>query len=214
MLKLLKMRIAGYFLIILIPLLIILGNFQYLARNLAFYQNTYDKVGVYQSFESREVVDQATANLLGYFRGKNNLDHNFFSNQATLHLADVNNLLRLESGLFYLSLITITIISIIFILKKQHQKLASSFLISTIITFIAVVLLAIGLLSAFDPIFVGFHKLLFNNQLWLFPPTDNLIKLFPQQFFVSFANNLARNILITSAVIAFLSLFISRKTAK
>jgi len=213
-LKLLEMRIAWYFLIILIPPLIILGNFQYLVLNLGFYQNLYAKHGIYQSFGSREVVDQATVNLFGYFRDKNELDHNFFSTQATLHLADVKNLLEVESGLFYLSLATVVVISSIFVVNKQHKKLASSFLISSVITIIIVILLGLGLLSVFDPLFIGFHKLLFNNQLWLFPASDNLIRLFPQQFFVSFANNLATNILIISAVIALLSLFISRKTAK
>lgn len=196
------MRVAWNFLIILIPLLIILGNFQYLIFNFNYYQNLYNKIGVYESFNSPNIVDDATINLFGYFRDKNELDHNFFSTQAILHLGDVKNLLKFESGFFYLSLTTVLVISSIFVIKKQYKRLASSFLISSIITIITVVLLSFGLFKAFDWIFTGFHRVLFDNQLWLFPPGDNLIKLFPAQFFASFANSLALNIVTSSAVIA------------
>src|SRR3990167_8660084 len=184
------MRIAGYFLIILIPLLIILGNFHFLILNFNFYQNLYQKTGVYQTFADREIVNWATDNLLGYFRGKNNLDHIFFSRQAILHLADVKNLLKFESGLFYISLITTAVISLIFVIKKQYKRLLSSFFTSSAVTILAIGFLSLSLIWDFSSIFTRFHEVLFRNELWLFPADDNLIKLFPAQFFILFANSL------------------------
>lgn len=208
------MQIAKYFLIILIPLVIILGNFQYLVFNFGFYQKLYQKAGVYQTFSDREIVNYATDNLLGYFRGKNALDHNFFSTQAKLHLKDVKNLLKLTSGLFYLSLATALTISIVFVLKRQYRKLATSFLASSVITLVFIVLLAFGIFHVFDPIFIKFHQVVFNNNLWLFPADDNLIRLFPQQFFIVFANSLASNIIFSSAIIALVSAILIKKVLK
>src|SRR3989344_3066099 len=206
--------VAKYFLIILIPLVIILGNFEYLVFNFGFYQKLYQKAGVYQTFSDREIVNYATDNLLGYFRGKNQLDHNFFSNQAKLHLNNVKNILKLTSGLFYLSLATVLAISVVLIFKKQYRKLARSFFISSVMTLVFVGLLAFGIFQVFDPIFTKFHQVAFNNNLWLFPADDNLIRLFPQQFFILFANSLASNIIFSSAFIALVSAILVKKVPK
>src|SRR3989344_3262405 len=206
--------VAKYFLIILIPLVIILGNFRYLVFNFGYYQSLYEKTGVYQVFGDSQLVDYATDNLFSYFRGKNQLDHNFFSTQAKLHLADVKNLLKLTSGLFYLSLATVLTISIILVFKKQYRKLARSFFISSVITLVFVGLLAFGIFQVFDPIFTKFHQIAFNNNLWLFPADDNLIRLFPQQFFILFANSLASNIILSSAIIALVSAILIKKVLK
>ena len=206
--------VAKYFLMILIPLVIILGNFQYLVFNVCFYQKLYQKTGVYQTFSDREIANYATDNLLGYFRGKNALDHNFFSTQAKLHLEDVRNILKLTSNLFYLSLATVLTISIILVFKKHYRNLATSFFISSIITLVFVGLLAFGIFQVFDPIFIKFHQGAFDNNLWLFPADDNLIRLFPQQLFILFANSLASNIIFSSAIIALVSAILIKKVPK
>src|SRR3989338_7855052 len=126
--------VAKYFLVILIPLVIILGNFVYLVFNFSFYQKLYQKVGVYQTFADSQIVDFATDNLLNYFRGKNELDHNFFSNQAKLHLKDVKNILQVTSSIFYLSLVVALIVSIALLIKKQFRDLVSPFFLSSVIT--------------------------------------------------------------------------------
>ena len=208
------MSVAKYFLVILIPLVIILGNFRYLVFNFGFYQRLYQKTGVYQTFSDREIANYATDNLFGYFRGKNQLDHNFFSTQAKLHLADVKNILKLTSSLFYLSLTTVLTISIVLVFKKQYRNLATSFFISSVVTLIFMALLALGLSRSFDLIFVKFHQVAFNNNLWLFSVDDNLIRLFPQQFFILFANSLASNIILSSAIIALVSAILIKKVLK
>ena len=214
------MKIVKYFLIILIPLVIILGNFQYLIFNLKFYKNLYNQAGVYQSFPGG-VVDDATYNLLDYFRGKNKLDHNFFSNQAILHLKDVKEIINFTSSLFYLSAVAVLALSIILIARKQSKALTSALIVSSVITMIFIILLSIPLFSTFssngrpafgwDFLFTKFHQALFNNDLWLFSPDDNLIRLFPSEFFVLFANQLAMNILVTSGVIIISSFLLKKK---
>lgn len=199
-------RILGYLLIVLIPASIILGNFNYLILNRSFYQSLYGKVGTYQNFENQKIVNDATNNLFGYFRGKNTLDHNFFSTQAVSHLKDVRDLLVFANGLFYLSLIAALVIAISLIFKRQSKIILESLFVSSIATIFFIAALGLGISSAFDSFFLKFHQILFTNTLWLFPADDNLIKLFPEQFFVEFANQLALNIFLTSSIIAIIVL--------
>src|SRR3989344_5433681 len=191
-------KIIQYFLIILIPPIIILGNFNSLIFNLGFYQKIYREVGVYQDFSDVEKVDNATKNLFGFFKSKDKLDDQFYSQQAKLHLSDVKRSINLETNYFFLFAITFIICAAILMYKHQFKKLLQAVFISSISTFVTILFLSIGVLNFFDKFFEKFHKVIFNNNLWLFPAGDNLIRLFPQQFFISFADSLAKNILITS----------------
>lgn len=205
--------IAKYFLIILIPLVIILGNFEYVIFNFNFYKNLYSQVGVYQSFGSQKEVNDVTNNLLDYFRGKNELDHNFFSSQAALHLADVKTIINFSTNFFYLTFAVVLILIAFLIKKKSYRQLFEAFLISSVFIFVSIFLIAMGLLSSFDFLFTKFHQVLFTNQLWLFPQDDTLIKLLPQEFFIEFANRLAFNIALTSLAIVLTS-FVLIRTVK
>lgn len=208
------MRIVKYFLIVILPIVIILGNFLYLIFNFDFYQSLYKEVGVYRSFATLEAVDEATGNLLGYYRGKNELDHNFFSNQAILHLNDVRKSLVFTSNLFYLSFALVLVVIAILIKAKQFRLLIQAAQVASLATIIFMILALLGLFSAFDSLFGQFHQLLFVNNLWLFPKDDNLVKLFPREFFVEFANKLAQNIVVVSVLIALVSFVTSKRMFK
>ena len=205
-------KVLGYFLIIIFPLVIILGNFKLLITDFSFYQSLYNKTGVYRDFGDKKVVDGATNNLFGYFWGKNMLDANFYSSQAISHLKDVRDLLIFTNGLFYISLFVVISFFIFLLVKKQKKIILKSLLLGSIATIIFIIFLGLGLANAFDAVFLKFHQALFANTLWLFPSGDNLIRLFPQQFFVDFANKLAVNIFGSAFLIAALSFRIDRHT--
>lgn len=206
-------KTLGYLLIILIPPLIVLANFKALVTSKSYYQSLYIKVGVYQNFDS-QITSYATDNLFGYFRGQNKLDQNFFSMQAVSHLKDVRDLLIFSNGLFSLSLTAVTIITTFLISKKQFDIILKSLFISSIATIIFVVALGLGFSTAFDSFFLKFHQILFTNSLWLFPADDNLIRLFPEQFFLEFTNRLALNIFISSTIIAVVSFLLMKLKIK
>src|SRR3990167_1695878 len=193
-------KMIKYFLIILIPPIIILGNFNYLIFNSNYYQKLYSKIGVYETFGNKEVVNEATNNLLGYFRGKNKLDYNFYSEQAQLHLKDVKELISFINNFFILTVFIVLLSSAVLFAKSRRLFFEALFL-SSAFTLAAVLALSLGLLSFFDLFFLKFHQVVFNNQYWLFTKDDNLVKLFPPAFFIAFANRLAQNIILTSFVI-------------
>ncbi|MGI6129270.1 MAG: TIGR01906 family membrane protein [bacterium] len=103
------------------------------------------------------------------------------------HLADVHHLFR--SGVTVRNLAAMLFISgivlIIFPQKKHRWRLIASAIAagSTGAIFLfALLLLAVQ--TNFNQAFTYFHYLSFDNMLWqLDPATDNLIRLFPEQFF-------------------------------
>lgn len=206
-------RVYKYLIIILFPAVIILGNLQALMVNENFYYYLYGKSETYSNFDRVDIVRIQTKNLLGYLRGKNRLDHNFYSEQDNFHLRDVKSLMDFSSRFFVLSTITSLSIAIYLLFKKRSRDLSSALLAGSMFTILSIVLLGFGILNAFDWLFFKFHLLLFSNNLWLFEESDNLIKLFPQQFFVHFANQLAVNIFLSSLIVAFIS-FLSLRRAK
>lgn len=195
------MRIIQHFLIITLPVVILLGNFRYLIFNGYQYQKFQEKSGIYSNFQDQSEVTRQTNNLIGYYRGKNKLDHIFFSNQAIVHLQDVKNIIILSNNLLYVTLFTTMICIIIVIVKGRYKQLLQSLLLSSVATITFIVTATLGLLTIFDSLFVKLHKALFANDLWMFDASDNVIKLFPQDFFILFANTLARNSAITCFVI-------------
>lgn len=213
MIRVLNLNVIKNFLIILLPLVIILGNFRYLVFNFNFYNSLYEKSGVYQTFD-KDLVKYQTNNLFDYFRGQNNIYHKFFSNQAVAHLADVKDLIRFSTILLYLALIVVSALLIFLAVKKKYQSITQALFTSALVTLIFTLFLALGILKAFEPLFTGFHQVLFTNNLWQFSANDNLIKLFPQQFFIEFASRLSLSIVISSAVIALLSFIAGRKVKK
>src|SRR3989344_4400171 len=90
------MRPISLLIIILLPPSIILGNLFFLVFDKAFYLKIYEQTGAYNHFEEKETILETTNNLISYFRGKSELDHIFFSQQAIYHLSDVKRLLEIS----------------------------------------------------------------------------------------------------------------------
>lgn len=53
------------------------------------------------------------------------------------------------------------------------------------ITLIVMVLLLAGIAASFSILFVGFHRLFFEGDTWLFLYSDTLIRLFPERFWLT-----------------------------
>lgn len=51
-----------------------------------------------------------------------------------------------------------------------------------LLTFVALIGVALFMLIAWDSFFVAFHQLFFSGDTWLFPYSDTLIRLFPVEF--------------------------------
>lgn len=204
------MKYITLLIIVLIPVVIILTNLSLLTANYNFYLQIYKEQNVYNNFIERTVLTEATTNLIGYFRGKNMLDVNFYSEQAIVHLKDVKYLLDIAKALTYGSTFLLMLLIAYLVSKKEMERLTKAAIFGTLSTIIVTIAITISFLINFQNMFVYFHLALFRNNYWLFEESDNLIKMFPQKFFVSFATHLVSNIIVT-AFLLLLTAFIIKK---
>lgn len=155
---------------------------------------------------SEEKLIFYTKNLFSYLNNKDFLDSSWFSKKDILHMIDVRYL-YLSSTRIMLFLLSFFVISTIFLfliykkdflfyLLKIFNKVFLIFIIllSSIITFIAI---------DFNKFWISFHKIFFTNDLWLLSPSEsNLIKMFPENFFL-----LLSSIICISIILFFIFLF-------
>ena len=161
-----------YFLLILLPVFIILMNFQLLIFN----DNFYD--------------DEVSENLLSYFKGEE-LKFNY-TEKELIHLEDVKNLISI---LKIVLCVLILLISLILIFNKN---ISNMLIMSGLITIGFIILL---FFMDFNLLFTKFHEILFTNDYWLLDSDTLLIRTYPLEFFSGLFKRLILNIIITSLIL-------------
>jgi len=173
------------------------------AFNLGYYSREYDLYQIPESIGvSKSELMDVTENLLNYMRGKDESlnavavvrgeEREFFNQKEALHMADVRELIT--GGFFLRNLcIAFFIAACIYtgVKKDYAQALHLSFLyLTSVLTAAALLIIVISL--DFDRSFTVFHKIFFNNDLWILDPaTDLLINIVPFNFFVDLAKLIA-----------------------
>ena len=152
--------------------------------------------------------------------GEDGVSRPAFGEKENLHMEDVRQLIRLLSavrlgtGALFLGLAAF--------LYLKAQKAGTALLRGAALGAGLWLLLGAGLtvlaLSGFDSFFIGFHKLFFDNNLWLLnPQTDLLIALMPTPFFIWYGGEILKRLLPAAALAAVLILaviILSRLPAK
>ena len=193
--------------IFLLILLVLFTNFKLYSLNFNYYQKEFTKLNVYNNIPE---ADKHALNLINYMNNKEELS-NFFNEQEKLHLQDVKYLINLAFIIFYLVLILTLIFLMYFIYKKKYLIILDSLIISGLIIFL---LQFVFLVTNFSSNFVLFHEILFTNDLWLFNPGDNIVNLFPEEFFYDISLKIMLNSLIISLIFIISGLIIKFKTIK
>ncbi len=176
-------------LIVALILVVFLGNFRLLLFNDIFYEKEFDKLNVYEKIPKEEAIKNTNI-LLEKIHYNTPIETDFFNEKEKQHMDDVQNLMQKAFFLLSISVIAVIIFSILNI-----KRLSTPFIISGTIIILLVIFSS---LINFDKVFLQLHEISFTNDLWkLNPQTDNLIKLFPQQFFYDFV----KTVFIKSALI-------------
>lgn len=204
------MKYLTVLIIVLIPLTIIFTNASLLVTNYSFFLKIYREQNIYINFSDATTLNKETNNVIGYFRGNNLLDVNFYSVQAISHLKDVKNLLNIAQTIMYGSMLLLIFLITYVISKKELENLRKAITLGAALTIILTIVVAATLIVNFQNMFIYFHLALFRNNYWLFEESDNLIKMFPQKFFVSFAGYLASDIIATAIVLLLACLIIKK----
>lgn len=183
----------------------ILGIIFYNCFNLNFYKNFYLRENLAPSINTTddELINNTT-NLLEYLTNKAELNTTWFSEKDILHMKDVRVLYNVSFNLmiFFIIIFILSTILIALVYKNYAMFYITKTFNKTLLAFILLVIVLAGIISYnFTSFWIKFHQLLFANDLWLLSPEEsNLIKMVPEQFFIS---------LITTIILHILILFVS-----
>ena len=126
----------------------------------------------------------------------------FRSHEAD-HMADCRELIRLDRTVMLLSGGVFLALAGAWILTRRHTGDWCRGLLWGLRVFAAAAaILAVWAVADFDGFFITFHKVAFTNDGWLLNPgTDMLIRLMPEEFFISLGVRGALWALIAPAVL-------------
>ena len=183
----------------------ILGIIFYNCFNLNFYKNFYLRENLAPSINTTddELINNTT-NLLEYLTNKAELNTTWFSEKDILHMKDVRVLYNVSFNLmiFFIIIFILSTILIALVYKNYAMFYITKIFNKTLLAFILLVIVLAGIISYnFTSFWIKFHQLLFTNDLWLLSPEEsNLIKMVPEEFFIS---------LITTIILHILLLFVA-----
>ena len=179
--------------------------------NLDFYKNFYEKENLASSINTTdsELINN-TENLLAYLKGNASLNKNWFSDKDILHMIDVKNLYDVSFKVMIICLIIFIIITkktktLLYMTKAFNKTLAIFILLIAILT---------GIIAYnFNSFWIKFHTILFSNDLWLLSPDEsNLIKMVPEEFFISLITRIIIHIFIVFFLLLITNIVLKRKT--
>lgn len=197
-------NISKTIIVIFLPLAILLTILQYYSYNKDFYMQKFEKYNIENiTGMSRQDLSNVTEKLISYLKG-NERDLNMeasingeirevFGQREKQHMIDVRDLFikshRLRNISLAISLITALII--ILVSKRRKKDIWQSILFAGIVPNIFAMILYILVKIDFNKYFTYFHKIFFNNDLWLLnPKTDVLIQMLPLEFFIDISTRI------------------------
>jgi len=130
----------------------------------------------------------------------------FYSPLEIAHMGDVQAIFQVVYLKAFAScLLTIVLIALLRRKGRDVRRVvrAASITVLALVAILGTVSVTIG----FDTLFVTFHELAFSNDFWLLPEDSGLIRLFPEEYFMSY-------FFITlgaSAVVALILTMLSRR---
>ncbi|MBS3137363.1 DUF1461 domain-containing protein [Candidatus Woesearchaeota archaeon] len=189
------------FIIISLFSFILLANYKNTLYNFPFYKYEYEKNGVYARFD-KAVVDNATIDLFLYLNNnQQNITSQFFSDRDKLHLVDVKHLIRFSKIVYTIILILFisSLIALFYFYRHKFKKSFAKILIfaSLLYIFLFITIAANQTNETFQKKFIGIHYILFDNDYWILSPEkDNLINLFPEQFWYDIVQKILKDTLL------------------
>lgn len=123
------------------------------------------------------------------------------------HFAEVKEIFNL-----FFVLLLLTPVSLTGLIYLQHRRKSTSWMLSSpIIVCILPLLVGLACVIDFNRIFVLFHQLVFNNDDWLFSPTEDPIILFlPERFFLQCALIIIVTVLLGVAILV--ALYVKKRS--
>ena len=161
------------------------------------YQEEYEKYYVLSDLDmTMDDVMYVTHEMMDYLRGNGDTlsvittvegrEQDFFNEQDRFHMAEVRDLFI--GGLnIRLGACAAVVLCIVFLLISRadiKKIIPRSYWIALGITGVVVALIGIAAVVDFNAVFVQFHHIFFDNDLWIFDPAeDYMIRMLPEGLF-------------------------------
>lgn len=161
------------------------------------YQREYEKYDVLSDLDmTMEDVMYVTHEMMDYLRGEGDTlsvmttvegkEQDFFNEQDRFHMAEVRTLfiggLNIRLGACILA-----VLCLVFLIGTKadiRRIIPRGYQISLLVTGAAVLVLGIACVVDFNAVFVQFHHIFFDNDLWIFDPAeDYMIRMLPEGLF-------------------------------
>lgn len=161
------------------------------------YEREYEKYDVLSDLDmTMEDTMYVTHEMMAYLRGDRDTlsvittvegkEQDFFNEQDRFHMGEVRDLFI--GGLnIRLGAAAVAVICLIFLAVSRadlKRILSRGYQIALIVAGAAVAALGIAVAVDFNAVFVGFHHIFFDNDLWIFDPAeDYMIRMLPEGLF-------------------------------
>ena len=196
-------------------LIIISGSLNFIVRSSLIYDYNISTYSIEKRTSlSLEKIKEINLGIRTYFfNEKELLDIDIFSNKEILHMKDVKSVMNF---IFDISkILSIVFCILTFVLYSYFRVYIYKLIFYSLSLFLSIlVFLGTSFLLFFQELFIIFHQIAFNNDLWILNPNeDYLLMMYPEDFF----KDVAILILVTSFIlnvivyILFRSLFYQSK---
>lgn len=191
----------------------------------SYYQKEYEKYHVLEDLDMKmEDVMYVTEEMMAYLRGDRKelkvittVEGKrivFFNEQDRFHMEEVQGLFLGGIRLRKYAGVLLVVCVLILLRRKENlfRILSKSWYIVLGIFLAMAALIGIMVLWNFDAIFLLFHELFFDNDLWIFDPnTDYMIRMLPEGVFFDFVFRIGSFFLIGMGMISLLCLAVGHR---
>jgi integral membrane protein (TIGR01906 family) len=105
-----------------------------------------------------------------------------YTSRELSHMQDVKDLTQAALRVWAGGLAAVLLAAVALQRLDRPRAAVEGFMVGARFTLILMGVLGGGLIVAFSVVFIGFHRVFFEGNTWLFVYSDTLIRLFPERF--------------------------------
>lgn len=183
------------------------------------YRQEYEKYDVLSELDmTMDDVMYVTHEMMDYLRGEGDTlsvvttvegqEQDFFNEQDRFHMGEVRDLFigGLNIRLGACAAAVLCILFLVITRADVKKIIPGSYWIALGVTGAAVLLIGIAAVVDFNVVFVKFHHIFFDNDLWIFDPAeDYMIRMLPEGLFYDMVMRIGAIFVVSLVVLLVLS---------
>lgn len=183
------------------------------------YRQEYEKYDVLSELDmTMDDVMYVTHEMMDYLRGEGDTlsvvttvegqEQDFFNEQDRFHMGEVRELFIGGLNMRFGACVAAVLCVLFLVITRADIKkvVPRSYWIALGVTGAAVILIGIAAVVDFNAVFVQFHHIFFDNDLWIFDPAeDYMIRMLPEGLFYDMVMRIGAIFVVSLVVLLVLS---------